>query len=113
MCHAHVVARFYLQIQTILQNIKVNRVPMSRNFIIIAILFLSSPVFSAHLSDDIKLPLTQETAAQLVKSESKGKILSIETRVINDKNIFRIKVIHDSGRMKVYLIDPKTGHSPL
>ncbi len=85
---------------------------MSRNLIIIALLFLSSPVFSAHVEAEMKLPLTKESAAQLVKSESKGKILTIETKNINNKDIFRIKVLHDSGRMKIYLIDPETGHSP-
>lgn len=84
---------------------------MSRYCILIIIL-LSPPVFSAHLMDDINLPLTKESAAQLVKIESDGKVLSIEKKIMKDKAVFQAKVLHDNGKMKMYLIDPETGHSP-
>ena len=62
--------------------------------------------------DDINLPLTKESAAQLVKIESDGKVLSIEKKIMKDKAVFQAKVLHDNGKMKMYLIDPETGHSP-
>ncbi|NQY26218.1 MAG: PepSY domain-containing protein [Piscirickettsiaceae bacterium] len=64
------------------------------------------------MSDDIKLPLSKESAAKLIRSESNGKVLSIETTKINNKTVFQAKVLHDNGTMKMYLIDPKTGQSP-
>lgn len=78
------------------------------------ILFLISfSAFSRHLADETSLPLSKELAAKLIKLESKGRILSIESKKIDNKTVFQAKVLHDNGKMKMYLIDPETGHSPL
>jgi len=86
---------------------------MSRYLITFIIFFISSSAFSEHLSDSILLPLSKESAAQLIKLESKGNILSIEEKKLNNKAVFQAKVLHDDGKMKMYLIDPGTGHPPL
>ena len=82
---------------------------------------LSVAVFAAHLPDDIEpgdavndiqLPLTKESAAELVRIESKGKVLSVDKKSDNGKTIFRVKVLHDNGKIKVYRLDSNTGHAP-
>jgi len=84
-------------------------------------LILSTAVFAAHLPDDIEpgdgvneiqLPLTKESAAELIKVESAGKILSVDTKYNNGKTVFYVKVLHDNGVIKMYQLDPKTGHKP-
>jgi len=88
-------------------------------FIYILIIFaLSNSAFSAHISDDveagdgvndIQLPLTKESAAELVRIESQSKVLSVDEQEHNGQMIFRVKVLLD-GKIKVYLIDPLTAH---
>ncbi len=82
---------------------------------------LSVTTFAAHLPDDIEpgdavndiqLPLTKESAAELVQIESKGKILSVDKKSDHGKTIFRVKVLHDNGKIKVYSLDSDTGHVP-
>jgi uncharacterized membrane protein YkoI len=77
--------------------------------------------FAAHLADDIEpgdgvneiqLPLTKESAAELIRLESKGKILSVEEQKHKGKTIFKIKVIHNNGIVKYYRLDPNTAHPP-
>jgi uncharacterized membrane protein YkoI len=81
---------------------------------------LSMTVFAIHLPDDIEpgdavneiqLPLTRESAAELVKLESKGKILSVDKKSNHGKALFRVKVLHDNGKIKIYRLDPNTGHT--
>jgi len=82
---------------------------------------LSVTVFAAHFPDDIEpgdavndiqLPLTNKSAAELVRVESKGKILSVDKKSTNGKVVFQVKVLHDDGKIKVYRLDPNTGHAP-
>lgn len=84
-------------------------------------LTLSTVVLSAHLPDDIEpgnsvneiqLPLTKESAAELIRVESGGKTLSVTSKKYNDEIIFHIKVLHDNGTIRVYRLNPKTGHAP-
>ncbi len=88
-----------------------------RYFFIILFITLSLPTFAAHLADDIKLneiklPLTKASAAELIHTRSKGKVLAVDNKEVNGKTIFRIKVLHKNGRLKIYRIDPLTGHTP-
>jgi len=85
------------------------------------LLMLSFSVFSAHLADDIEpgdsvneiqLPLTESSAAELIRIESKGKILSVDKKDVEEKTIFRIKVLHNNGKIKMYQLDRATGHAP-
>jgi len=78
------------------------------------------PVFAAHLPDDIEpgdavndiqLPLTRESAAELVRIESEGKVLSVDEKKGNGNTIFRVKVLHENGKIKIYSVDQKTGHT--
>lgn len=87
----------------------------------IILLSLSAPLFAKYLADDIEpgdgvneiqLPLTKESAAELIRIESKGKILSVEEKPYRGKFVFNIKVLHDDGKIKIYRVDPQTAHEP-
>tara|TARA_R110001606_G_scaffold399222_2_gene582485 strand:+ start:147011 stop:147304 length:294 start_codon:yes stop_codon:yes gene_type:complete len=87
----------------------------------IILLTLSAPLFAKYLADDIEpgdgvneiqLPLTKESAAELIRMESKGKILSVEEAPHKSSFIFKIKVLHDDGKIKIYRLDPQTAHAP-
>jgi uncharacterized membrane protein YkoI len=92
-----------------------------RYLFIFMILSLSAPLFAKYLADDIEpgdgvneiqLPLSKESAAELIRMESKGKILSVEEKPYRGKFIFKIKVLHDDGKIKIYRLDPQTAHQP-
>jgi hypothetical protein len=85
------------------------------------ILACSATVYSARLPDDvepgdsvneIKLPLTKQSAAELIRVEKKGKVLSVDRVPYKSDFIFKIKVLHDNGTVKIYRLDPATGHPP-
>ncbi|MDC9724583.1 MAG: hypothetical protein PSN44_01500 [Gammaproteobacteria bacterium] len=87
----------------------------------ICLLIVSLSVVAAHLPDDIEpgdgvneiqLPLTKTSAAELIRLETKGQILSVEEKKVKGKTIFRIKVLHNNGKIKMYPLDPSTGHPP-
>jgi len=78
-------------------------------------------VSAAHLADDIEpgdgineiqLPLTKASAAELIRIESKGKVLSVDKKKVKGKMLFRVKVLHNDGKIKIYQLDPSTGHAP-
>jgi uncharacterized membrane protein YkoI len=54
-------------------------------------------------------PLTKESAAEQVQSESGGKILSVDDKQEDGQQIFRVKVLHDDGKIKIYQLDAATG----
>lgn len=92
-----------------------------RYFFTLLSITLSTAIFSVHALDDvdttdgnhdIQLPLTKTTAAELVQLESNGKILAVNEQQKNGLLIFKIKVLHNNGKIKVYKIDPTTGHAP-
>jgi uncharacterized membrane protein YkoI len=92
-----------------------------RYLFILMLLSLSAPLFAKYLADDIEpgdgvneiqLPLTKESAAELIRMESKGKILSVEEKPHEGTFIFKIKVLHDDGKIKIYRLDPTTAHEP-
>mgnify|MGYP000476909695 CR=1 FL=1 len=62
--------------------------------------------------NEIQLPLTKQSAAELVRVESKGKVLSVDKSKFKGKSIFKVKVLHDNGKIKFYRLDPKTGYAP-
>jgi len=87
------------------------------------ILLITIPlsVFAAHLPDDIEpgnavneiqLPLNKSSAAELIRLETKGKVLSVTKKKVKGKYIFRIKVLHKNGKIKIYSLNPLTGHHP-
>lgn len=92
-----------------------------RYFLALSFLFLSYQVYSAKLPDDIEpgdsineieLPLTKQSAAELIRIESHGKVLSVDKKPHKGKFIFRVKVLLDNGTVKFYKLDPDTGHVP-
>ncbi len=91
-------------------------------FIIPFILLLTSlSVHAVQLPDDIEpgdgineiqLPLTKQSAAELIRVESGGKVLSVDRGKLKGKKIFKVKVLHDNGKIKFYRLDPQTGYAP-
>lgn len=61
--------------------------------------------------NEIVLPLTKHTAAELAKVETNGKILSVDEQRNGAQIIFRVKVLHDNGKVKVHRFDRDTGHA--
>lgn len=91
--------------------------------ILVYLLFavFSTFVFAKSLPDDIepgdgineiKLPLNKKSAAELVRIETKGKILSVDKEKVNGKNIFIVKALHNNGKVKNHYVDPQTGRAP-
>lgn len=64
-----------------------------------------------NIINEIALPLTKHTAAELAKIETGGKILSVDEHQTDDLTIFRVKVLHNNGKVKVHRIDRDTGHT--
>ena len=58
---------------------------------------------------DTTLPLTKESAAEHIQQQSGGKVLSVDPKQDGDKQLFRVKVLHDDGKIKVYQLDAETG----
>ena len=92
-----------------------------RYLIPLSLLMLSLTVNSAQLVDDIEpgdgvneiqLPLTKQSAAELIRVEYQGKVLSVDRNRFKGKTIFRVKVLHDNGKIKFYRLDPLTGYAP-
>lgn len=93
---------------------------LTRWLITLLSLFILSPsIYAKHLPDDIQpgdgineiqLPLTKESAAELVKVESNGKVLSVDEELHLGKIIFRVKVLHQDGKIKIYRLDRESGH---
>lgn len=61
--------------------------------------------------NEIALPLTEHTAAELAKIETGGKILSVDREQQGKSVIFRVKVLHNNGKIKIHRIDRDTGHA--
>ncbi len=64
-----------------------------------------------NIINEIALPLTKHTAAELAKIETGGKILSVDEQQAGKGIIFRVKVLHNNGKVKVHRIDRDTGHT--
>jgi uncharacterized membrane protein YkoI len=64
-----------------------------------------------NIINEIALPLTKHTAAELAKIETGGKILSVDEQHQGDSVIFRVKVLHNNGKVKVHRIDRDSGHT--
>lgn len=76
------------------------------------------PLIAQHLPEDaepgtsvndIPLPLTRNTAAELARVETGGRVLSVQDEKYYDHNVFRVKVLHQDGKVKTYRIDRDTG----
>jgi uncharacterized membrane protein YkoI len=87
--------------------------------ILFIVLLPFSSIHAAKLADDvepgdgvneIQLPLTKESAAELIRVETRGKVLSVEKKPYKNSVVFNVKVLHDDGIVKVYRLDPNTGH---
>lgn len=89
-------------------------------FYLLLLLAFSTTVIADHLPEDVEpgtsindiaLPLTRETAAELAQIETGGKVLSVDQEQQNHHTVFRVKVLHDNGKIKTYSIDQNTGHT--
>ncbi len=77
-----------------------------RHCLLIITLLLAWPSYA---SDDIALPLTKDTAAKLIQQKTKGQVLSVDEENESGKILFHIKVLHESGKIKIYKLDAETG----
>jgi uncharacterized membrane protein YkoI len=68
------------------------------------LLWIASITYAAQ-----SLPLTKETAATQVQTESGGKVLSVDKKTEGEQKLFRVKVLHDDGKIKIYKLDAATG----
>jgi len=59
--------------------------------------------------NDIPLPLTKKTAAELAQVETGGQVLSVDQEQYQNHSIFRVKVLHRDGKVKTYRLDRDTG----
>lgn len=59
--------------------------------------------------NDIPLPLTPKTAAELAQVETGGQVLSVDQENYQNHIIFRVKVLHQDGKVKTYRLDRNTG----
>ena len=73
---------------------------------------LGHSVHAQAAEHNVNLPLTKQSAADIIQSESNGKILSVNKKASNDKTIFIIKVLYDNGKVKNYSLDAATGLPP-
>ncbi len=69
-------------------------------------------ISSAWAEDTIELPLTKQSAADIIQAKSKGKILSVDKDKTSKNIIFLIKVLHKDGKVKIYKLDASTGLPP-
>jgi uncharacterized membrane protein YkoI len=75
------------------------------------LLFLFSTTLSA-AEDKVELPLTQQSAAEIIQLESSGKILSVNNQEKDGEILFLIKVLHTDGKIKIYSLEASTGLPP-
>lgn len=92
-----------------------------RSYILLLLLITALPVSAdesvpyerqpGNSINEIRLPLTRHTAAELAKVETQGQVLSVEEDWQDNRVIFRVKVLHNSGKVKVHRFDRNTGHA--
>lgn len=89
-------------------------------YLLLIIMLMGLPAMADHLPYDLEpgssvneitLPLTKHTAAELARIETGGKVLSVDEERRNKHVIFRVKVLHNDGKVKVHRIDRDTGHA--
>jgi len=67
----------------------------------ICVLMIATPLYAK--------TLTKTSAAQQVQKASGGKVLSVDDKRQGKQTIFRVKVLHDDGKIKIYQLDAATG----
>ncbi len=81
--------------------------------LVIFYVLVSPSAFAVNLPNaDIQLPLTKQSAAEVIQQKYQGKLLSVNEENTGGNIIFLIKMLHDDGEMKVYSLDAATGHPP-
>jgi membrane-associated protease RseP (regulator of RpoE activity) len=91
------------------------------HYLLLSLLMLGLPVMAdedipyeqqpGNSINEIALPLTKHTAAELAKIETGGKILSVDEQEGDNSVIFRVKVLHNNGKVKVHKFNRDTGHA--
>jgi len=80
-------------------------------FLRLFLLFLLTSAASAS-EDKVELPLTKQSAAEIIQLKSSGKILSVDNQEKDGEILFLIKVLHTNGKIKIYSLDASTGLPP-
>ncbi len=73
----------------------------------ITMIFLAFLVFTgpSYGKDNDKKILDANTAAMLIQQQTKGKVLSVTPSRQNGQASFRVKVLHDDGKIKIYRLN--------
>lgn len=79
-------------------------------FLLKSLIVVCFTVLSPVYAGDVALPLTKDTAASLIQQKTKGKILSVDKQRNNGKTVFRVKVLHKDGKVKMFRMDAATGN---
>lgn len=58
---------------------------------------------------ELVLPLTKATAADLAKSDTDARVLSVHEETYQGIAVFRVKVLHGNGTVKTYRIERDSG----
>jgi uncharacterized membrane protein YkoI len=84
--------------------------PITRLLFTLILFSISSLSFASE--NDVQLPLSKQSAAEIVQKKSQGKILSVDKKETAEKTFYLIKVLHNDGEIKVHSLDVLTGLPP-
>ena len=73
------------------------------------ILFILLLQISFAKTEEKRVFITLDQATKKVTEETKSKVLSAETKIINDKDIHVIKILTEKGRIQHIKINAETG----
>lgn len=80
-----------------------------RSLILAITLTIGGLTYAGDSTSGVPLPLTKESAAKQVQTQSGGKVLSVDPKQSDGKQLFKVKVLHDDGKIKIYQLDAETG----
>lgn len=95
------------------------KIPRPNTFVLMVVIgvFAAVPAFEASaraVPDPLLLAqatpsVSAEEAAALVRAQSGGRILSMRLETRSQLPVYRVKVLLDGGRVRVYRVDASTG----
>lgn len=80
-----------------------------RTIIFSLALAIGSLAYAGDVVSGGSLPLTKASAAKQAQIQLGGKVLSVDSKQEGGKQLFKVKVLHDDGKIKVYQLDAETG----
>lgn len=85
--------------------------PLFRIVALLLALGLTVPAQAQYISpyQFAEANVSQAKAAAIAKSKFGGKVLSVSKQNSNGKTVYKVKLLQDSGRVKIVTIDGTTG----